>query len=193
MPYTREHKARTRARIVEKARVLFNLHGFEAVSIDAIMEAAGLTRGGFYNHFGSKHDLYAEVVLSFADSNPYSRTLDPRRPRPSPQALARGLVTHYLSDEVLDDIEQHCPLYALPSDVARSGRAPREAYTALARRMLRVFEAALPKGRASKQKAELIVTLCVGGMLLSRTTSEPELARSLRASAKKQALAMLEP
>src|SRR5262245_51445512 len=71
MPYTVEHKARTRARIVESARVLFNRKGFDQVSIDDIMNHAGLTRGGFYNHFPSKQGLYAEAVRSFAACNPF--------------------------------------------------------------------------------------------------------------------------
>lgn len=62
MPYSPAHKARTRERIVESARHLFNRCGFAGVSIDEIMAEAGLTRGGFYNHFGAKEELYAEVV-----------------------------------------------------------------------------------------------------------------------------------
>jgi TetR/AcrR family transcriptional regulator, transcriptional repressor for nem operon len=62
MPYTAEHKENTRRRIVQSARRLFNRHGFNGVSIDEIMAEAGLTRGGFYNHFGTKEELYAEVV-----------------------------------------------------------------------------------------------------------------------------------
>lgn len=59
MPYTSSHKANTRDKIVAAARGLFNRHGFEQVSIDRIMAAAGLTRGGFYNHFDSKDQLYS--------------------------------------------------------------------------------------------------------------------------------------
>lgn len=55
MPYPKDHATRTRARITEAARRLFNLHGFNGVSIDAIMAEAGLTRGVFYAHFSSKH------------------------------------------------------------------------------------------------------------------------------------------
>ena len=47
MPYTAEHKQKTRARIIECARELFNRRGFTEVSIDEIMQHAGLTRGGF--------------------------------------------------------------------------------------------------------------------------------------------------
>ena len=65
MPYSANHKRATRARIVEAARILFNRHGFEGVTIDAIMEAVGLTRGGFYNHFRNKEELYGVAVASF--------------------------------------------------------------------------------------------------------------------------------
>ena len=71
MPYTNEHKIRTRAKIVESARRLFNRHGFEQVSIERIMSDVGLTRGGFYNHFKSKDQLYAEAVASFSTCNPF--------------------------------------------------------------------------------------------------------------------------
>ena len=65
MPYSARHKQATRERIVEASRVLFNRHGFEGVTIDMVMDAAGLTRGCFYNHFESKEKLYGEAVLSF--------------------------------------------------------------------------------------------------------------------------------
>src|SRR5689334_14642782 len=144
MPYTAEHKARTRERIIEKARVMFNRRGFEQVSIDDIMREAGLTRGGFYNHFSSKDALYAEAVQSFSACNPFARELEARKgPAQSAEQLARRLVTLYLSDEVLEDVDLQCPLYALPSDVARAGLKPRAAYTQLIENMRAVFRQAL--------------------------------------------------
>ena len=89
MPYTAEHKARTRARIIEAARVLFNRRGFEQVSIDEIMQHAGLTRGGFYNHFASKDELYAEAIRSFTSCNPFARRLADAKVAPPPRQLAR--------------------------------------------------------------------------------------------------------
>ena len=65
MPYAPAHKEKTRARIVECARILFNRLGFDGVTIDMVMEQASLTRGGFYNHFKSKEELFAAAVSSF--------------------------------------------------------------------------------------------------------------------------------
>ena len=190
MPYSREHKEQTRTRIVEAARKLFNRYGFEQVSIDQIMTAASLTRGGFYYHFGSKDALYAEAVTSFAISNPFRHSIAVDPP-PSPKALARRLINLYLSDEVFDDLDNHCPLYALPGDVARAGAAPQRAYTDLVRGLLTVYETALAGEHDARSRAHAIVALCVGGMVLARTTDEAALRQQLRASARQQALTLV--
>ena len=190
MPYSAEHKAQTRERIVHAARRLFNRHGFEQVSIDRVMSEAGLTRGGFYHHFDSKDELYAAAVASFSTCNPFKPDFKDKPP-PAPEKLARMLVDIYLSDDVFDNIEAHCPLYALPGDVARAGLSPQKAYTQLIRNLVHVYEAALAHEADAGQRAQAIVALCVGGMVLARTTDDPALRASLRAAARTQALALL--
>lgn len=192
MPYPAGHKERIRARIVDAARRLFNRNGFEQVSIDQIMAAADLTRGGFYHYFESKDALYAAAVTSFRACSPFAvRVAQVEPDQREPRALARMLVKLYLSDEVLDDPDQHCPLYALPSDVARAGLSPQKAYTELIRGIANVHLAALQGEPDAAQRAQAIVSLCVGGMVLARTTHDPELRQSLRAAALRQALELL--
>ncbi|RDJ00578.1 TetR/AcrR family transcriptional regulator [Dyella solisilvae] len=188
MSYRPEHKIQTRARIVEAARRLFNRHGFEQVTIDQIMADAGLTRGAFYHHFESKDQLYAAAVSSFTTCNPFASAA---QDIDDPLRLARMLIDLYLSDEVLENIDMHCPLYALPSDVARAGLAPQQAYTDLIRGMSHVYRSALTGVRDADRRAQTMVSLCVGGMVLARTTNDPALRRSLRASARHQALSLL--
>jgi TetR/AcrR family transcriptional repressor of nem operon len=192
MPYPADHKDKTRARIVDSARVLFNRHGFESVSIDDVMKNAGLTRGGFYHHFPSKQSLYAAAVSSFTSCNPFAERLEQKPKQRSPRELAELLVDTYLSDETLAEVDKHCPLIALPSDVARAGLQPRAAYTQLVESMLEIFRAAFPKNdRQGDRKAQLIVNLCVGGMLIARTTDDPSLREQLRAVARSEALRLL--
>jgi AcrR family transcriptional regulator len=188
MPYSSEHKIRTRARIVESARKLFNRHGFEQVSIDRIMSEAGLTRGGFYHHFDSKDDLYAEAIHSFVTCNPFK----PNFAEHSPRDLARKLLDAYLCDEVLDSTDFHCPLYALPGDVARAGQSPQKAYTQLITNLIRVYSRALEGAPDREERAQAIVALCVGAMVLARTTHDEGLRDSVRATARQQALALLD-
>jgi TetR/AcrR family transcriptional regulator, transcriptional repressor for nem operon len=63
MAYSIRHKASTRQRILEAANRLFAANGYEETSIDEIMQACGLTRGGFYSHFSSKGQLYRDALL----------------------------------------------------------------------------------------------------------------------------------
>jgi TetR/AcrR family transcriptional regulator, transcriptional repressor for nem operon len=192
MPYAADHKDKTRARIVDSARVLFNRHGFESVSIDDVMKRAGLTRGGFYHHFSSKESLYAAAVSSFTSCNPFAEHLERKPKKRTPRQLAELLVDTYLSDETLADVDNHCPLIALPSDVARAGLQPRAAYTQLVESMLEIFRGAFPNSdRQRTRKAQLIVNLCVGGMLIARTTDDPSLRKQLRAAARVEALRLL--
>jgi TetR/AcrR family transcriptional regulator, transcriptional repressor for nem operon len=193
MPYTAEHKTRTRAKIVASARILFNRHGFEQVSIDDVMKRAGLTRGGFYNHFASKDELYAEAVRSFTTCNPFDQgQASSTDAEPSPRELAVKLVDLYLSDATLADVDHQCPLIALPSDVARAGLKPRAAYTELVENLSEVFRSAFPSNdKDAARKALLIVSLCVGGMVIARTTDDPKLRNTLRTAARKEALSLL--
>jgi len=51
----------TRRKIVEAAAPIFNQHGYEGSSLNALMEATGLKKGGIYRHFASKEELAAEA------------------------------------------------------------------------------------------------------------------------------------
>ena len=47
MPYSKDHKARSKQKILESARELFLRYGFERVSISQIMKVARMTHGAF--------------------------------------------------------------------------------------------------------------------------------------------------
>ncbi len=51
-----------RQRIILESLRLFSLKGFLSTSIQDIMEAAGTSKGGLYNHFKSKEDLFYAVL-----------------------------------------------------------------------------------------------------------------------------------
>ncbi|MDJ0987312.1 MAG: TetR/AcrR family transcriptional regulator [Desulfobacterales bacterium] len=48
--------------IVHESLKLFSLNGFLSTSIQDILSAAGTSKGGFYNHFASKEDLFFQVL-----------------------------------------------------------------------------------------------------------------------------------
>ena len=63
-----ERKAHTRARLLDAAAILFADHGVDAVSVDAVAEAAGRTSGAVYAHFGSKQGLLLALLDEWAHS-----------------------------------------------------------------------------------------------------------------------------
>jgi AcrR family transcriptional regulator len=56
-----ERSANTRAALMAAARRLFTERGYDAVSAEEIVRAAGVTRGALYHHFGGKRDLLEAV------------------------------------------------------------------------------------------------------------------------------------
>jgi AcrR family transcriptional regulator len=63
-----ERKAETRSRLLAAAAELFADQGVDAVSVDAVAEAAGRTSGAVYAHFGSKQGLLLALLDAWKDS-----------------------------------------------------------------------------------------------------------------------------
>lgn len=57
------------ARIRAAAEALFAEHGFDAVSLNAIAERAGVSKANIFHHFKSKHDLYLTVVRTACENS----------------------------------------------------------------------------------------------------------------------------
>lgn len=179
MPYTKEHKERTRAKIVESARRLFNRHGFNDVSIDDIMAEAGLTRGGFYNHFDNKEELYAAVVARILDGASEGEWSCEQT---DAAGLVSGFITAYLSRAHFENREECCSLMALPSDVARGGEPVKRAYRQVFEYMAGNLEKGLPVPD-SRRRGLALATLCIGGMVVARAVDDVKLAHEIREAA----------
>lgn len=57
--------AATKKRIYDTAVILFEEYGIENVSVDSIVEKAGISKGGFYVHFASKDALLTEMINEY--------------------------------------------------------------------------------------------------------------------------------
>lgn len=185
MRYSREHKARTRERILRAAAPLFRRHGFEAVTVDALMEEAGLTRGGFYAHFASKEDLLAEVMA--ADTG-LVRMLRERKGS-DPEVLSRQAVrilSDYLAPEHRDEVAAGCPLASMAGDAARGPDALRHGYAGRFQQLVRELQRGRRGSRGRDADAIVAAILAVGGVLIARTFDDDEEATRIERACQRQ-------
>jgi TetR/AcrR family transcriptional regulator, transcriptional repressor for nem operon len=189
MPYPAGHREQVRKKIVESARRLFNRSGFENVSVDSIMAHAGLTRGGFYSYFESKSDLYAEVLgCFFTDPNWKSRWEGVHVDLGSPEAGPQ-IVRAYLSRQHFDDVENSCPMVALPSDVARGDARVKTAFETVFKAMVTLLGREVRNRRQARENTAMaIAALCIGGMVVARSMNDNGLGDKLREAATRVAL-----
>jgi TetR/AcrR family transcriptional repressor of nem operon len=189
MPYTAAHRSQTKKNIIDSARRLFNRHGFENVSIGQIMAGAALTHGGFYSYFESKSDLYAEVMNCFFTDPEWKNCWEGVHVDLSATDVGAQIVSAYLSRQHFEDVENSCPMVALPTDVARSGVAARSAFETVFRAMVSVLERSMAeKNGASRATAQAVAALSIGGMVVARTLVDRSHADQLRASCLEAAL-----
>jgi TetR/AcrR family transcriptional regulator, transcriptional repressor for nem operon len=183
MPYPAGHRAAVKRNIIDSARRLFNRYGFESVSLGQIMAGVGLTHGGFYSYFRSKSDLYAEVLGCFFTDPQWKSCWEGVHVDLSSTDVGSQVVRAYLSRQHFDDVENSCPMVALPTDVARSGVDARRAFETVFRAMVSVLERSLiQNGRSRRTAAQAIAALSIGGMVVARTVVDPALADDLRAA-----------
>jgi TetR/AcrR family transcriptional repressor of nem operon len=186
MPYPTDHRDKQRERIVQSARKLFNRHGFNSVSIARIMAGAGLTHGTFYTYFDSKDDLYTKALSCFFTDPNWKNNWDGVVIDPSKE-LGPQIVQAYLSPQHFDDIENSCPMVALPSDVARGRPEAREAFEEVFNAMVTLLSRGA-SNKSAQTTASAIAALCVGGMVVARAMASRERADALRDSCREIAI-----
>jgi len=191
MAYPAGHRAAVKRDIINSARKLFNRYGFESVSLSQIMAGAGLTHGGFYSYFKSKSDLYAEVLGCFFTDPEWESCWEGVHVDLSSTDVGAQVVRAYLSRQHFEDVENSCPMVALPTDVARSGVSARRAFETVFKAMVSVLERSLiQNGRHRRTTAQGIAALSIGGMIVARTMVDQPLADQLREACMAVALQM---
>jgi AcrR family transcriptional regulator len=181
MPYSSAHRQKVRQSIIDSARRLFNRHGFDGVSIDGIMAGAQLTHGSFYSYFASKGELYTEVMACFLTDPHWKNTWEGIHIDMNAAALGPQIIRAYLSRQHFEDVENSCPMVALPSDVARSDKSAQHAFETAFKAMVKILEQGSSNGDHSQRTvAQAVAALCVGGMVVARAIADRALADELR-------------
>ena len=167
MRVSREQVTENRRTILEAAGRLFRERGFEAVTVAEIMQAAGLTHGGFYGYFGSKDELIAEAL---AETLTQTTT--------GPVGDLATYVGAYLSRSLRDDLARGCPTAALAAETIRQSAAARTEMTTGIKQQLERFSNVAPGRNAAERRRTAIGTWAamVGAMILARASEDPALS-----------------
>jgi TetR/AcrR family transcriptional repressor of nem operon len=168
--YAKGHREETRARIVETASRLFQEKGVDRVGVDEIMRECGLTHGGFYVHFRNKEQLIAEACALAVDER-----ADEWKER------LRGLPPEEAFAAFLDDYMEcagsgDCPFASLGGDVARHGKAVRQAYTQKVEELVQFMTDELSCGR---EEAILALVAVSGALSIANASSDPEFSKEI--------------
>lgn len=168
--YAPDHKAKTREHLIETARREFREQGFDSASIDRLMKAAGLTRGGFYAHFDSKEALVEEVLRLEPGLLGELRAVEEE---PDAPLKAAERWDAYLDPKARSELI-YCPLVAHAVDSIRGGETRRAIYTEQVTEMINSLEHIM--GEDSEEEAVLLTVLGVGAAILSSAFSDKKQA-----------------
>jgi AcrR family transcriptional regulator len=109
-PDSRTKGERTRDRILDVAYDAILHKGIEATSIEELVEAAGITKSGFFYHFKDKNDLARQMLERFlAEDNAILDEVSGRARALSEDPLHSFLIFLNLYAELMDDLPEHHP------------------------------------------------------------------------------------
>lgn len=97
----------TRQRILELAAPVLNQRGFAGCSMQDLMEATGLEKGGLYRHFASKQEL-AAAVFAYSMEQATRARMDDLPPGTDAVETLRSMVARFI--EGPSPIAGGCPL-----------------------------------------------------------------------------------
>jgi TetR/AcrR family transcriptional repressor of nem operon len=178
MKVTREQAAENREKIIAVAGKLFREKGFDGIGVADLMQAAGLTHGGFYGHFKSKDDLAAQACRRAFARSAENWTAVVENASGDPLA---SICRQYVSERHRDAPGKGCLFAALAPDAARQSRPIRQAFTD-GLETLTALLAKLAPGRsaaAKRKKALATIAEMVGAIVLARVVNDPALSKEI--------------
>ena len=187
-----------RERVLDTALKLFRERGFDGVSVADLMRAAGLTHGGFYNHFASKADLEAQACArAFAGSTGVLTEAGSAPPGPGRRLGLAGYVSRYLSRTWRDAPAAHCPMVAFSADSARregeTNRMFAAGLTAYLAGLTRLADDGAAGDIAARRRAVTLAATLTGALGLARSVakSDPALSDEILATVRDEVLGQL--
>lgn len=178
----------TRQRIIELAAPLFNQRGFAGCSMQDVMEATGLEKGGLYRHFHSKEDLAAEA-FRYSLAQAVKLRTDHLDQTHGSLELLRSFVERFV--ETTSSVPGGCPLMntAIDSDDGNPTlrELAREGLSEWRTRLFKIVEEGIRRGEIRKKAeprsvANLIIATLEGALMMSRLEGKKTPLKDARAA-----------
>ncbi|GGJ69553.1 TetR/AcrR family transcriptional regulator [Deinococcus aquiradiocola] len=185
--YAPQHREHTRERILDAASRAYLRAGLSGVSVQSVMQDAGLTHGGFYAHFENRDALVA-AALERSAFRKHAALVAHARTHPHPLA---ALVRAYLSRQHRDHPDDGCPLPALSADVSRAQDPLRRTF---AQGLTHFTQSVLGlQPDLTPAQAQTLVAALVGTLLLARALPDREASDALLHGARHTLIKALPP
>jgi TetR/AcrR family transcriptional repressor of nem operon len=181
MKVSRIQAAENRERILDVATKLFRERGIDGIGVADLMQAAGLTHGGFYGHFESKEDLVAQACARAVQRmrQNWTQIIDQ-----APGNPLNALADNYLTAKHRDNVGRGCAMAALGSEIARQGPPVRRAFTDELKPFLDYLSRIVQgnSSRLRRQKALATYASLVGALIVSRAVDDSNLSDEILAA-----------
>lgn len=187
MKVTKEKAEENRRQVIETSSRLFREKGFDGVGVNTLMQAAGLTHGGFYKQFESKDDLIAKATKAALDDTAKRMSSAIGKDK---RASLEKTVSLYLSEQHRDGVSEGCAFAALGPDVARHGAEVRKVMQRGVEDQLAVLESLVETDGEISSREEAIATMAtmVGALVLARSVENAALSQEILNAAAKSVL-----
>jgi TetR/AcrR family transcriptional repressor of nem operon len=166
MRMSREATAQSRERILSAAAKMVRERGVDAASIADVMEAAGMTNGGFYRHFRSKDEMIAAAIRVAFDE--IADRFDRRLRKDGAAAAIDAYVDEYLSVVHLEHPGRGCPVAALGTDAGRYCGVFAEEFMAGSEKLIARLSDASGQGAPERADAIRRLAMLVGAVVIAR-------------------------
>ncbi len=181
MTRKQEKKEETRRRMLLAASRRFRSLGFAGTGVDGIAEAAGVTSGAFYAHFGSKDAAFGAALETGLDE---VIEAIPKFQGDAGSKWVQAFADYYLGRAHREDLAGGCAMAALSPEVVRSGPEMHAAYEEKMIRIVNLAASGLEGGSEKERQARAwaMLAILIGGLTVARAVKSRGVAQEIASS-----------
>ncbi len=178
---------RTKMFIIEKSAPIFNTKGYAATSMQDILQATGLAKGGIYGNFASKDEIAVEA-FDFAMNVQMDAIAFKIKQEKTSAGKLIAVLQFYKNFTVAPLIEGGCPLMNTAVDADDNIPFLKERAMKALKKMLSSLEYIIQRGIDNGEfsptlnvqtEAAMIFATIEGGVMMSKLSNDPKILNNL--------------